>query len=497
MTNSDDATREDDVQTSETAAGDTAVAEAENYSMSLDVNIEDIGPCKKHVRVTIPQADIEHYHNDAVDDLTDKAEVPGFRIGHVPRALLQKRFKKELADQLKQKLLMESLEELAENHQLDPINEPDIDVETLDIPEEGDFVYEFDVEVRPDFEVPDYEGLTIKRPTRETTDEDVDAYLERFLSQYAELVPREEAAEKGDYVSFSIKFEHDGEAVHKLDDVMIQLKPTLRFQDAELEGFDDLIAGAATGDVREATVTVSTESENLEMRGENISATFTIGEIKQLQPPELSKEFLERVGVETEEDLREEIQNTLERQVTFQQRQAAREQVLEKITESADWDLPEQLVLRQVDNALRREILEMQQAGFTSQEIQARENEIRQRAVSTTRQALKEHFVLDRIATKEEITVDPQDIEIEIMYMAMQRGENPRRVRARMIKSGMIDNLEAQIRERKAIDFILDKATFEETEMEPLTENEVEAVPYSVCGMVDAAVEAEEDDGEE
>jgi len=187
--------------------------------------------------------------------------------------------------------------------------------------------------------------------------------------------------------------------------------------------------------------------------------------------------------LESEEDLRKEIQDTLERQVTYQQRQSARAQVLEKITDSADWELPEDLVLRQVENALRREILEMQQAGFTTQQIRVRENELRQRAISTTRQALKEHFVLDRIAAEEEIEVTPADIEAEVYLMALQRGENPRRVRARLNKSGMIENLEAQIFERKAVDIVLDRAQYEDVEMEPPAEDRVEAVPRSICGV--------------
>ena len=98
----------------------------------------------------------------------------------------------------------------------------------------------------------------------------------------------------------------------------------------------------------------------------------------------------------------------------FEQRQACRRQVLEQITVSATWDLPETLVSKQTENALRREVLEMQEAGFTTQQILARENELRQKSISSTRQALKEHFVLNRIATTENIEVTPIDIDSEI-----------------------------------------------------------------------------------
>ncbi len=88
--------------------------------------------------------------------MAEKAQVPGFRVGKVPRALLEKRFKSEIAGDIKQKVLLASLEQLSDEYSIEPISEPRIDVDSLDIPDAGDFHYEFEVEVRPDFELPDY-----------------------------------------------------------------------------------------------------------------------------------------------------------------------------------------------------------------------------------------------------------------------------------------------------------------------------------------------------
>ncbi|MGH7200856.1 MAG: trigger factor, partial [Planctomycetaceae bacterium] len=346
-----------------------------------------------------------------------------------------------------------------------------------------------------DFELPDYKNLTIDRPIRELGDEDVDRYLGRFLEQYGELVDRAGAAEKGDHVTVACEFSLNGQTLHKINELTVELKPVLQFQDAELEGFDELLAGANAGDVREADLTVSQESERLEMRGETVHAKFTVQRIREEKLPELDKEFLERIGVESKDELRESVREILDRQLKYAQRQSARRQVLEKITESADWDLPEQLVLRQVENARRREILEMQQAGFTTAEIRARDNEIRQRAVSTTRQALKEHFVLDKIAADNRLEVTPYDIDLEIQMMAMQAGESARRVRARLQKNGMIENLDAQIRERKAVDFLLEHAEYQDVEMDPPAEDRIEAVARSVCGQQIGGEEPEEASG--
>ena len=143
--------------------------------------------------------------------------------------------------------------------------------------------------------------------------------------------------------------------------------------------------------------------------------------------------------------------------------------------------------------ALRREVLEMQQAGFTTREIHQRENEIRQNAVSTTRQALKEHFVLDRIAETENIEVEENELQIEIIQMAIQSGENPRRVRSRLQKRGMMENLEAQLRERKAVDFILERATFEDEPLDMEIASTTESVSAAVCGVSVESMTATDD----
>lgn len=488
---------DDDATQADTAVAEGAEAEVSRYKMSLDVNVENAGPCKKHIRVKVPRQDIEHYYGEAIGEMEGNAAVPGFRVGHVPKKLLERRFKKEIADQVKQTILFQSLEQIAEDQELDPINEPNLDVAALEIPEEGDFEYEFDVEVRPEFDLPNYKGLKIKRPVRDVTDEEVESNLQRYLAQYSRLVPYEGAAEKNDYIVADVEFLHKGERLHKIREETIQLRPVLRFYDAEVDNFDGRMKGVKAGETREIDITVSTEASRMEYRGESLKAVFHVHDVKRAETPELNSEMLERFGVESEDDLRKQVREMLERQVRYQQRQQTRAQVLEKITASADWDLPEQLVRRQTDNALRREILEMQQAGFSRQDVQARENELRQKAITTTRQALKEHFVLDKIATQENIETEPQDIESEILMMALQSGENPRRVRSRLQKSGLIENLDAQLRERKTVDFIIEHAKFEDVKSDAPVPSRVEAVPHSVCGLTtDAAPEPELDDAD-
>jgi trigger factor len=463
---------------------EAAEGEEAPVKMALNVSIDKAGPCRKHVRITVPREDIDRVWQQQVDHLMDSAEVPGFRVGHVPEPLIRKRFRTELGEQVKQKILFQSLEQISEDERLDPINEPNLDLDSIEVPEEGDFEYEFEVEVRPEFDLPRYKGLKIKRPVREITDADVEAYTQTFLGQYGQLEPIDEPASPGDFVTVKAVFTHDGKPLRTIDEISFRVRPILRFQDAELARFDKLMTGAASGDVREADLTVSLEAENVAMRGETVHAALEVLDVKRLRLPELNEEFFARINTDDAADLRRKVREMLERQVTYQQRQATRKQVMEKITESADWDLPEDLVRKQVENALRREVLEMQQAGFTTQEIRARENELRQQSITMARQNLKEHFVLDRIAKEEKIEVDASDIDREIMLMSLQAGENPRRVHARLQKTGVIENLEAQIRERKAVDVLLDHAEFKDVPMDPITRPDVEAVDRSLCSTI-------------
>ena len=462
----------------------TAVAEPAPgpYKMALKVDIKTAGPCRKHVRVEIGRPDIEHFFEESMKDFLVGAAVPGFRTGHVPRKLLEKRYRKEVGNQVRQRVLMQSLQQLGEDFQLDAINEPELDIDALVIPEVGDFVYEFDVEVRPEFDLPNYAGLKIERPVREITDADVDQYFEQYLAQFGQLVPHDGAAELNDYLLVNVRFENSGEELSRAEEVQIRIRPTVRFIDAEFTEFDKLMVGARVGDRREAASTISVEASKVELRGEPVTASFEIADIKRLRKPELTSEFLQQVNAESPEELRASVRNVLERQSKYEQRQATREQVLKQITASADWDLPESMVKRQVENALAREYLEMQQAGFTDDQIQSQRNKLLQSRISMTRQALKEHFVLDKIATQENLVVEPFDKDMEISYMAMQSGESPRRVRARLEKTGLIENLDAQILERKAVDFILGKAEFVDVPSTKKLFDDADAVSLSVCG---------------
>src|SRR6185312_3252108 len=138
--------------------------EASKRKLEMQVDISDVGPCKKHVKVSIPRSEIERQYTESLEDFGKEVAVPGFRPGRAPRQLVIKRFKKQVSEQVKSSLLMASLGQLDEDYELDPITQPRLDVAAIELPDDGPMDFEIDVEVRPQFTVPNYRGLTLKRP---------------------------------------------------------------------------------------------------------------------------------------------------------------------------------------------------------------------------------------------------------------------------------------------------------------------------------------------
>lgn len=440
----------------------------EKPKLTLDVKIDKPTACERHVTVSIARGDVDRYLGEAYDELMPEAQVPGFRPGKAPRELVEKRFKRHIQQQVKATLLMDALTQINEGDDFSAISEPDFDFDAVDVPDEGPLTFEFDVEVRPEFQMPEWKGLELDKPVRDYTDEDVDRQLTLLLGRYGQLVPVEGSAKAEDYLVVDATFQQDGKVVGKETELTLRVRPKLSFHDAQLEDFDKLMIGAKAGDVREAKVTVTQDSPREELRGEEVTCVFNVLEVKRLELPNLDANFLERIGgFEDEAALREAVLRDLERQLTYHQERQIRRQITNLLTESADWELPPDLLRRQARRELERAVMELQAAGFGEEQIRAYENELRQNSMASTARALKEHFILERIAEEQEIAAEPDDYDREIELIAAQMGDSPRRVRARFEKQGKMDSLHNQIIERKALALIREHAKIKESTYEP------------------------------
>jgi trigger factor len=259
------------------------------------------------------------------------------------------------------------------------------------------------------------------------------------------------------------------------------------------------MTGAKPGDVREVEILLSQELGATQLRGQKVQATFTIKDIKETRLPELTQELMEDVfGVSNPESLDEFIKTVLERRLEYTQRQEARTEVLEKLATEANWDLPQDLLRRQASRTLSRRLLEMKNAGMSEEQIAGRRRLLEQDVLKNTAAALKEHFVLQKIAELEKIEIEDEDIDREIERIADRAGESFRKVKARMEKEDMLETIAADLLERKSLDLILNEATYEDYEWNAAEESgevatvTADAIPESESKAEEAEGTAEE-----
>jgi trigger factor len=394
------------------------------------------------------------------------------------------RFKSELSDQIRSKLLADAMTQVSEQEKLSPISEPELDVNAVLVPADGPMTFEFKIEVRPEFDLPEWKGLSIRRPSRTISDADVDEALTNLLRERARFVPHEGAAKPGDLIVANLRCLDGDTVLSEATELELIVRPKLSFADAELAGFDKLVAKARTGAPVTATVKVSDEAAVESLRGKEVTLELTVVDVKQLELPEMTPDLLDELGsFESADALREAVRKQLENQLEWHRRRQVRQQVSSALTASASWDLPPDLLRRQSLRELERAILELRRSGFDDDSIRRHVNELRQSVMGSTASALKEHFILERIAEDQSIADTAGDYDEEIRAIAAQSGESPRRVRANLEKRGLMDVLRNQIIERKTIDLITSHAKFTDTPFE-FQKRDAEAVDHAVCGVV-------------
>jgi trigger factor len=462
------------------AAGDDGLPKP----LNLDVAIDTVSTCQRRVKVTIPRADIDRYRDDAIGELMPTALLPGFRPGRAPRRLVSSRFKTELSDQIRSKLLTDAMTQVSEQQKLAPISEPDLDAAAVLMPDDGPMTFEFSIEVRPEFELPAWKGLSIARPAREISAADVDEALGNLLRERCRFAPKSGPAAPGDLIVANLRFRDGDSLLSEAAEMEIVVRDKLSLADAELPGFAALVAKAKPGSTVTASVRVSDEAAVEELRGKEVTLELDVLDIKAHELPELTPALLEELGgFESADALRDAVRRQLERQLEWHGRRQVRQQVASALTASASWDLPPALLRRQAQRELERAILELRRSGFDDDAIRRHVNELRQTVMASTARALKEHFILERIAEDEGVADTAADYDEEIRAIAAQSGESPRRVRASLERRGLMDVLRNQIIERKTIDLITSQASFKDTPFE-FGKADAEAIDHAVCGRV-------------
>src|SRR5688572_3849750 len=208
--------------------GATATTDTdEEQAFEYPIRVEESGPATKKVFVEIPQERISAKLEEQYKDLRQNAAIPGFRPGHAPQKLIEKRFANDVKEQVRRQLISESYEQAVEKNSLQVIGEPQFDnPDLIQLPESGPLTYSFEVEVQPEFAIPDLKGIKIKRPKVEITDKNIDQAMQNLREQQGALVPVEDrGVEDRDYLMADVQIKAEGMVVAHQHDAQIVARP--------------------------------------------------------------------------------------------------------------------------------------------------------------------------------------------------------------------------------------------------------------------------------
>ena len=454
----------------------------ETTKLDIKVEVKDAGPALKEISIEVPESVISDMIEANFGRLKSDAVIPGFRKGRAPKRLLEKRFSKTIRQEVKGQVLSESYTQAIEDNDLDVLGNPDVkDGDKIELPESGPLNFTVTVEVTPDVTLPSTEGIEINKPSAEVTDEKIDKELNSYCERAGKMEDVENATvSEKDYVQADIKIlagekaGDDAEVLNHVPEGFILVHgEDFDFKGHAagivIEGLGKKIAGKKVGDNLTISMTGPESHEDEKIKNQPITITIDIQKVQRLIPAELEA-LPALLGMETVEQIKEQLRNMLEQRAQREQQVAMHKQVANYLDTNVDLELPEGLTARQSHRLLNRQANELQYRGVSTEDIQGKLAELRGASEADARKQLKMFFILDKLARELEIEVDEQEINGRIAMTALEQGRRPEKLRQEMQRNGQIENLFLSIREQKTLDKVIETAKI--TEVDEIKEDD-------------------------
>lgn len=436
----------------------------EEKKFSPTSEVKEVGPCKLQLRIEISAARVKEEIDHKYKDLNDSMALPGFRKGHAPRNVLERKFGKALLDDLKFELLSGSFEEVKEEKKLEPVGEPELEPEKIVLEEGKAFVYEMKIEVRPIFEIKNYEGIKVSKPAITVEDKDIEAVLKGFQESKAELIPAEDnVARESDQLTADFTLVVDGKPVDTGENNAVFLTPDIQFFGKELPEFYKSIVGKKVGDAVENPVQLPDNYVDKAHAGKNAVIQTTIKGVKQKKLPPVDTDFAKKhFDMDTVDELKADIRKRIEREKEAGGRAAMGEKIVEELVKANDFPMPEGLIASGTEEALRRVHLDLAMKGTAEDEIAKVVEKEKTQSRENMSKALKAHFILEHLANKEKIFVTEDQVEERVNTLASQYGKWPHEMKAYLEERGLLTQLRRSMREELVKEYLLSKAVIEE-----------------------------------
>ncbi|QVT80980.1 Trigger factor [Nocardioides aquaticus] len=418
--------------------------------------VETLTPTRAKLTVEVPFEELKPSLDAAYKKIAQQINVPGFRRGKVPAAIIDRQVGREVVlQEAVQDLVPQKYMEALQENDLQPLAQPEIEVTNLAPDEQLEFTAE--VDVKPTIELPEYDGIEAGVDDLEVTDADVEEQVAALRERFGTLSDVERPAADGDFVVIDLLATQGGEPVEGAEVSQMSYQVG---RGGMIEGLDEALLGLSAGEDKVFT----TQLVGGDLVGEDVEVSVRVSQVQEQELPELDDDFAQEASeFDTYEELTEDVRDRLRNGKRLEQAAAARDAVLEVLLEKVDVPLPESVVAEEL--TARRQSVEQQlaQAGMTMQAYLDDEgqtvDEFEADLEKRVRDAVAAQFILDEIAKKEELGVDQNELSQHLVRRAQQSGQDPQEFANHMFAHNHIPDLVQEILRGKALASIVESAT--------------------------------------
>jgi trigger factor len=422
---------------------------------------ETLNPTRVRLTVEVPFEELKPNVDAAYKKIAGQVNVPGFRKGKVPPRIIDQRFGRGVVlDEAVNAAVPQFYGKALEETELMVLGQPEVDVK--EFADGAQLTFTVEVDIRPEFELPDYAALEVTVDTAEVTEEEVDEQLQRLRERFGTLVGVDRPAESGDHVSIDLTGRtKDGEDI---DDAQANGLSYVIGSGSLVEGLDDALIGMS---VDESKVFPSTLVAG-PRKGEEVDIEVKLVSVKVRELPELDDEFAQTASsFDTLEEMRADMTKRLAEQKKLMQGGAARDKVLEALLAQVEIPLPQNFLHQEVHYRQDSIAQQLQQAGATLEDYLQHEGQTAEEfhadVEKRAEEALRAQFLLDAIVRKEQITVDQQELTRHLIQRAAGTGLTPDQFAQQIVQAGQANMLVAEVARAKALAVVLRGAKVTDT----------------------------------
>ena len=418
--------------------------------------VEKLSPTRVRINVEVPFTELQPDIDTAFKQMAKQIRMPGFRPGKVPVKLLEARIDKQaMFDQVIGDAVPGRYSEAVTTSEVQPLGQPEIEITKKEYGE--DLVFTAEVDIRPEIELPDLEGLKITVDPIEVTDEEVDTELQNLRARFGTLTGVERAAENGDFVSIDLSATVDGKDVPEANTEGLSHEVG---SGQLIEGLDDAIVGLKEGESRVFTTTLAAG----DLAGQEAQVTVTVKSVKERELPEADDEFAQLASeFDTIDELKTNLTEQVQRVKRVQQAEQIRDKALEVLLEQVEVPIPEKIVQAQVDDTLHSAIHSLDHDEKRFEEALAEQGSSREEFDADNRtnaeKAVKTQLLMDAVADKLDIQVGQNDLTERLVLMSRQYGMEPQQLLQFLQQNNQLPAMFADVRRGLTVAAVVHGAT--------------------------------------